>query len=161
MWESRLPLDRETGCAGDLPAALAAAFSFLATAATTGMGSDILESVMLDGAEGLDSEGAGCIDAILGELVALVRTPGRGETPVEGNTGSEPGGGGKGAMPRLFLSAAAAAAEAYFKPSPTGRIGKGAGFMLAFVLPPLGTVARGLCSVARVGNGDLSCVDDR
>ena len=80
-----------------------------------------------------------------------------------GTGGAAPGGGGRGAMPTLFLSfaAAAAAAEAYFKPS-AGRAGTVAGFMEALLEgAPLLIVGSGVCSVASVGRGDLSCVDGR
>ena len=65
-------------------------------------------------------------------------------------------------MPTLFLSlaAAAAAAEAYLRPSPGGRWGSDAGFMLELDdVPPLVTLARGLCRVAKVGNGDFNCAE--
>ena len=83
-----------------------------------------------------------------------------------------PGGGGKGAIPRLFLSlaeptvaVAAAAAEAYFKVSPGGRVGIGAGFMLTTlgppIVPPPSESWLGACKVASVGRGDLVCIDGR
>lgn len=74
-----------------------------------------------------------------------------------------PGGGGSGAIPTfLSVAAAAAAAEAYFKVSPAGLVGIGAGF-IELPVPGnggIGTVDdEGLCSVARAGIGDRSCVE--
>ena len=74
-----------------------------------------------------------------------------------------PGGGGSGAIPTfLSVAAAAAAAEAYFKVSPAGLVGIGAGF-IELPLPGnggIGTVDdEGLCSVARAGIGDRNCVE--
>ena len=68
-----------------------------------------------------------------------------------------PGGGGSGAIPRTFLSlaAAAAAADAYLRVSPGARVGKGAGFMLLFVIP-LAVEGRDVCRVARAGSGDFN-----
>ena len=59
--------------------------------------------------------------------------------------------------PLLSLAVAAAAAEAYFKVCPGGIAGRGAGFIVV----SLGIDGGGgmVLSVARTGNGDLSCVD--
>lgn len=67
-------------------------------------------------------------------------------------------GGGSGAMPTLFLSAAAAAADAYLRPSPGGLVGTAAGFIpVGFAAGPVPIVGSGgVCRVARVGSGDLS-----
>lgn len=175
------PIDKPFGgsgaaIAGALPVAFDTDFSVFfvdITLATLGVaegGSTALASVVLDGPDGtlgLDSDGAGCIEVVLGELVALAldaaETGGNGEIPKGAVTGCEPGGGGSGAIPRLFfsLAAAAAAADAYFNPSPAGRVGNDAGFMELLVLLPFVTFDKGVCSVASVGNGDLSCVEGR
>lgn len=100
-----------------------------------------------------------CADDMLGELVELVLDWFASEEMP--TAGCALGGGGKGAIPTLFLSAAAAAADAYFSPSPGGLVGTIAGFMpLLFDVGPLLIVGKdGVASVARVGSGDLSWDD--
>ncbi len=73
---------------------------------------------------------------------------------------ADPGGGGKGAIPTVDLSfaAAAAAAEAYFSVSPGALVGRGAGFIVLFVVPFV-VVARGVWRVARAGSGDFNWFD--
>lgn len=101
----------------------------------------------------------GCIDATLGELAALALACACSGAPLM--LGVVEGGGGNGAIPTLF--AAAAAALAYFKPSPASLGGATAGFILALAEDPLLRVGSGVlwCTVASVGSGDLSCVDGR
>jgi len=95
---------------------------------------------------------ANCAEDRLGELVEL----GLDWLAAALMAGFALGGGGSGAMPTLFLSAAAAAADAYWRPS--GLVGTAAGFMPAGAtgrpLPIVGS--GGVCRVARVGSGDLS-----
>ena len=98
--------------------------------------------------------GTGWTEVLAGELVALVLAcDGSGDML----TGAEPGGGGNGAMPTfLSLAAAAAAADAYLRPSPAGRVGSDAGFMAGpLVLPLLMADNSGVCNVANAGSGDL------
>ena len=80
---------------------------------------------------------ASCAVATAGEFVAL------GELLVVGNAvltvpGAK-GGGGKGAIPTpaRSVAAAAAAADAYFRGSPTGFDGGGAGFMAEAIVMAL------------------------
>jgi len=97
---------------------------------------------------------------VIGESAAIdLAATGTGTTGmllVDGGVAT--GGGGKGAIPIVF--AAAAAAEAYFRASPGGLVGNEAGFMLLLAVP-LPIVAKGVCSVASAGRGDLSCVEGR
>lgn len=58
-------------------------------------------------------------------------------------------------MPTLSAAAAAAAAEAYLRPSPAGLVGTDAGFIVAPVEWPLLMVGNGACKVARAGKGDF------
>src|SRR5437016_1259351 len=62
-------------------------------------------------------------------------------------------------MLRRSLAAAAAAADAYLSPSPAGRVGTAAGFIVGSG----GKLVAGSweCNDASVGNGDLSCADGR
>ena len=92
---------------------------------------------------------AGSEGAALGEVVALLFCVG-GKADRPGGAlgigaGIVLGGGGNGAIPTagLSLAAAAAAAEAYFSVSPGALVGKGAGFMLLFVVP-LVVLAKGV-----------------
>jgi hypothetical protein len=102
---------------------------------------------------------AGMAGTALGEVVALL-------LGIEGGgigwreAALTLGGGGSGAMPKTFLSlaAAAAAAEAYFNISPGALIGNGAGFMFVFA-EPFDGLGNGVCKVARAGKGDLSWFD--
>lgn len=101
----------------------------------------------------------------LGDVVALLLGPGAGwiadtfgfDADAETGAGVTFCGGGKGAIPiaLLSLAAAAAAAEAYFNVSPGARVGKGAGFMALLVIL-LEVLAKGVCNVARAGNGDFN-----
>lgn len=173
-WDLHFDDSTDSAAAGALPDGFGVAFSAFFVigvgAALEGavLVSGALVSVVLGGADGfpgLGSDGAGCIEVTLGELVSLVLNGcavGRADIPVAVD-GGPPGGGGSGAIPRLFLSlaAAAAAAEAYFRTSPAGREGKEAGFIPAITVLPLVTFASGLCSVANVGKGDLSWADGR
>ena len=120
--------------------------------------------VAVDLCTGADSILAGRAGVALGEGVALLLgitvdiggdSP---ELPVIG--GCAPGGGGNGAIPSTFLSlaAAAAAADAYLRVSPGGRVGKGAGFILVFVMPFV-VVGKEVWRVAKAGSGDLSWFD--
>ena len=139
----------------------------------------VFPSVLLDNAgEGVFADGAlaeagavlgdlscatGSTDAMFGELVLLVLgwAAGNDGTPA---AGVADGGGGRGAIPTLFLSlaAAAAAALAYLSPSPAGLVGTDAGFIPILLVAPLLIVASGVvCTGASVGRGDLSCVDGR
>lgn len=87
-----------SGATGALPTALDIAFSAFFGGAGLALGPAVLGSgafvsVTVDTAgifAGLGSEGAGCIDAVLGELVALVFVVcdiGSGAIPVDANTG--------------------------------------------------------------------------
>lgn len=86
---------------------------------------------------------AGSEGAALGEVVALLFcVDGKADRPggaLGVGAGAVLGGGGNGTIPTaaLSLAAAAAAAEAYFRVSPGALVGKGAGFMLLFVVPLL------------------------
>ena len=89
--------------------------------------------------------GTGCMDATLGELTALAIACACNGTPP--TLGVAEGGGGNGAIPTLF--AAAAAALAYFKPSPASLGGAIAGFMpAALVEDPLLKVGSGVLWLA-------------
>jgi hypothetical protein len=174
-----LPLEGSgvPAAAAALPAAFDVAFSaFLVAGVGAALDGAVLGSADLlplsavedaGACAGFVSDGTGCVDATLGELVALVLrgccVGGKGTGPVDVAAGCIPGGGGNGVKPRLFLSlaAAAAAADAYFRPSPAGRVGNVAGFMPAEPADPFVTFANGLCNVANVGSGDLSCADGR
>jgi len=96
----------------------------------------------------------GCAGTELGEGVAdVLLGAGKG---CDVGAGGAPTGGGRGAIPTplLSLAAAAAAAEAYFRISPGGRLGIGAGFIVV----SLGIEGGGgiVFSVASAGRGDLS-----
>ena len=90
---------------------------------------------------GVGPELTGNEGTALGEVVALLFCVG-GKADKPGGAlgvgaGAVLGGGGNGVIPTtaLSLAAAAAAAEAYFSVSPGALVGKGAGFMLLFVVP--------------------------
>lgn len=95
---------------------------------------------------------AGIEGAVLGEVVVLLLEGGGGSGA---RVDDAPGGGGNGAMLLLSLAAAAAAAEAYFRVSPGALDGGGAGFMLG-AAEPFVAFAKGVCNVARAGNGDFN-----
>jgi len=84
---------------------------------------------------------AGWIGATLGELAALALACADANEAAE-MLGVADGGGGNGAIPTLF--AAAAAALAYFKPSPASLIGATAGFMPTLAAAPLLRVGSGV-----------------
>jgi len=150
----------------DSAAAAAAAaffpFSFLEDGAGGGGDTAFGSTALLSAGVGCRiSWGTGSAGVKAGELTALALPwdkTGKGDMPVEEGAVCDPGGGGRGAMPTLFLSAAAAAAEAYLRVSPTGRAGNVAGFM-PVLAPPLAVpseLAGVLLNCASCGNGDLT-----
>lgn len=109
-----------------------------------------------DGSFSADWTGAATGEAVDDDLIGA----GKGGSGAEGLAPfAGPEGAGKGAMPTplLSLAAAAAAAEAYFKVSPGGLVGIGAGFMLV----SLGIGGGGgiALSCAMTGSGDFNCVE--
>ena len=167
----RVPFDASTGsgacigAAGAFPAALAdLAFSDFVAVGTAPADGPEADAVGCMGAfstccGALDE--AGCTEDVFGEFDALVLpgAGGSGDMPI--TPPDAPGGGGRGAMPTLCLSlaAAAAAADAYFNPSPAGLVGIEAGFIAALLCAPLLMIGNGVCNVASEGRGDLSCVE--
>lgn len=115
--------------------------------------------VLADGTVGCLISGSfaatGCADVVAGEFDTLVLAC----AGLAMATGWAPGGGGNGEIPILSDAAAAAAADAYLRPS-AGLAGTDAGFMTGPLELPLLIVANGVCSVASAGKGDLDCALD-
>lgn len=110
---------------------------------------------------GVGTELTGNDGAALGDVVALLFcVDGNAERPggaLGVGAAAIVGGGGSGAIPTVPFSfvVAAAAADAYFRVSPGALVGKGAGFIVLFVLP-LDVEANGVWRVARAGKGDFN-----